>query len=112
MLKLDVGNLVRRFGVQAALKFQATVDALRKQEYDAIAFGPDDLRLPLGDLVASVAPIGNDPSLFVCANASIAELNPKYRVYESGGRRVGLTAFVGKNEQRKIQNPDIRMDWD
>ena len=109
MLKLDVGNLIRRFGVQPALKFQATVDALRKQEYDAVAFGPDDLRLSLGDVIASVAPVGDGPSLFVSANASVADMNAKYRVFEVAGKRIGVTGFLGKGEQKNIQNPDIQL---
>ena len=110
MVKLDVGNLIRRFGVQPALKFQATADALKKQKYDAVCFGPDDLRLSLGDLIASVAPEkDDDPSMFVCANANLVDINAKFRVIEIAQQRIGVTGFIGKQEQKKIQNAEVEL---
>ena len=46
VVPIDAGNQVRRFGRQSEIKFQITVEGLTKMGYRAIAFGPDDLRLP------------------------------------------------------------------
>ena len=110
VVPLDMGNQIRRFGRQAEIKFQRTVDdALKPMGYEAIAFGPDDLRLSAGELLASVAGIGDAPSRFVCANASVFELNLAFRVIEVGGRKVGVTSVVGAQYQRQINNDDVSL---
>ena len=51
LVPIDVGNQVRRFGPQPAIKFQTTMNALRKMDYKAVGIGPDDLRLDVGELL-------------------------------------------------------------
>jgi hypothetical protein len=48
VVPVDVGNQVRRFGQQAEIKFQMTIEGLKQMGYRAIGFGPDDLRLSVG----------------------------------------------------------------
>jgi len=54
VIPVDAGNQVRRFGRQAEIKFQITVESLREMGYQAIGFGPDDLRLPAPELVGVI----------------------------------------------------------
>lgn len=106
LLKLDVGNQVRRFGKQADIKFHTTIDCMRLMNYDVIGFGPDDLRLPFDELLSKLA---NNDEEFVCANVSLLGINPSFRVFYVGGRRIGVTAILGEQARRKINNREIEM---
>ena len=109
VVALDVGNQVRRFGRQAEIKFQMTAEGLKKMNYRAVGFGPDDLRLSSGELVAITADEGNSSSPFLCANAAIIDraLMPRYRVIEAGGKKIGVTAVLGTEELAQITNDEI-----
>jgi hypothetical protein len=112
IVPLDVGNQVRRFGRQQEVKFQATADALKTMGYRAIGLGPDDLRLSATELLASVAPVGNQPSPFVSANAALFAIDektlPRYQVIEAGGMKIGVTSVLGDEERGKVNNQDIQ----
>ena len=49
VVAMDVGNQVRRFGRQQEIKYQMTVEGLKKIGYQVVTFGPEDLRLSVGD---------------------------------------------------------------
>lgn len=106
---LDVGNQVRRFGRQPEIKFQMTVEGLKKIGYSAVTFGPEDMRLSVGELVA--ATVAEDPqdSPFICANVAILDdsLTPKYRIFKAGGKTIGVTAVLGDAERKKILSDEI-----
>lgn len=102
---LDVGNQIRRFGRQAELKFQATVDSLETMKYSGVGFGPDDLRVGFGDLVSAVA--GSEDTPFVCANVGLYDFVPTYQVVEVGKRRIGITAVLGDSYVANINNDEI-----
>ena len=106
---LDVGNQVRRFGRQPEIKFQMTVEGAKQMDYQAIAFGPDDLRLSVGELIALTASEGDTSSPFVCANAAVIDpsLTPRYQVIEAAGRKIGVTAVLGSKELKKITSDEI-----
>lgn len=110
---LDVGGLAHGFGRQAELKFQTLVESKRQMNYDAVAFGAEDLRLPAGELVAVAAGVDGKPSLFVAANVGLfgfdADITPKSRIIEAGGMKIGVTAVLGKTYQKEINNPEIEM---
>ncbi len=107
VVPVDVGNQVRRVGAQADIKFHTTAEILQKMGYAAIGFGPDDLRLSPMEVLMSMDPEGNGTSSFVSANASVLEHNPKFKVVEAGGQKIGITAVVGKSALAEIQNEDI-----
>ena len=65
VVAVDLGGLVKRFGRQAEVKYQSIADGLRQMGYSGIGFGPADLRLPAEELVAAVAPVGNEPTPFL-----------------------------------------------
>ena len=110
---VDLGGQVRRFGRQSEAKFQSIVDGLRSMRYAAVGFGPGDLRLPAEELVAAVAPIGDQPTPFVCANVGLlgldANITPRFRVVEAGGLRIGLTAVLGEAEKSQFRNDDVEV---
>lgn len=109
VVPLDVGNQVGRFGRQPEIKFQMTVEGLKQMDYKAIGFGPDDLRLSVGELVALTADEGDGASPFVCANTAVidAALTPRYKVVEAGGKKIGITAVLSKQNQDKISSDEI-----
>jgi hypothetical protein len=104
---VDVGGLVRRFGKQAEIQFAISADALKLMGYGAVGFGPSDLRLSAGEIVAAVA--GADPkdSLFVSANVDLFGLTPKFRILEAGGMKIGVTSVLGKEYQEQINNAEV-----
>ena len=104
---VDVGGLVRRFGKQAEIQFAISADALKQMGYGAVGFGPADLRLSAGEVVAAVA--GADPkdSLFVSANVDLFGLIPKFRILETGGLKIGITSVLGKEYQEQINNAEV-----
>lgn len=109
VVPLDVGNQVRRFGRQPEIKFQMTVAGLKQMGYGAIGFGPDDLRLSVGELLAVTAADSQNDTPFVSANTAIIDrsLTPEFQLIEAGGRRIGVTAVVGTAEQARITSGEI-----
>ncbi|MEM7312456.1 MAG: multiheme c-type cytochrome [Planctomycetota bacterium] len=102
LVSIDVGNQVRRVGKQADIKFQRTVDIFNEMKYDALGFGPDDLRLSLDGLLA---PVNSAP--FVSANVDVLGLNKQFKVIEAGGIKVGITSVLGAEKQESINNSDV-----
>jgi len=110
VIPLDVGNQVRRFGVQAGLKFQRTAQALKDAKYAAVGFGPDDLKLSVDQLLPAVAGLGGGAGPFVSANAAftdLEELTHTHRVIDASGYKVGVTAVLGKKELRQVNNSGV-----
>lgn len=111
LLPVDVGNQVRRFGRQPELKFQLTIDGFRKAGYRAIGLGPDDLRLPAGELVASIAEETPGGGGFVSANVTVIDrdLMPRFRVVEVDGQRIGITSVLATSRQARVLADDVIM---
>jgi hypothetical protein len=110
---IDLGGQVKRFGRQTEQKFQSIVDGLRGMQYAAVGFGPGDLRLPAEELVAAVAPIGDEPTPYLSANVGLlgldANITPRFRVVEAGGLTIGITAVLGDQEAGRIRNDDVEV---
>lgn len=113
VLAVDLGNQVKRFGRQTEVKFQSIADGLRQMGYAAVGFGPGDLRLPAEELVAAVAPVGDQPTPFVSANVGLlgldANITPRFRVVEVGGVKIGITSVLGDEEAARIRNDAIEI---
>jgi len=109
LLLVDAGNQVRRFGRQPEIKFQLTVDRLKKIGYQAIALGPDDLRLPAGELVASLVEEDPGDRPFMSANVSVIDpaLMSTFRVVAVGKYRIGITSVLGDKYQQGILSDDV-----
>jgi len=115
LVLVDVGGLSKGFGIQPELKFSYTADALRKIGYDAVTLGQNDLRLPAATLLLAVASADSkQPSPFVSANVGLFgfandEYTSRKRIVEAGGKKVAITAILGKKYQQEINNPDIEI---
>lgn len=96
VLPIDAGNQVRRFGRQAEIKFQTTASGLQQLGYGAIGFGPNDLRLGVGELVAVAAADDPQQGLFVSANVTLIDpsLTAQSKLISLGGRKVGITSAL------------------
>ncbi|WP_246114429.1 multiheme c-type cytochrome [Rubripirellula tenax] len=92
VVPMDAGNQVRRFGKQAAIKLQQSVRALDEMKYQAVGFGPDDVRLGVGDLLALAA----EEDFFVSANVVLfdPEYLPRIRIVEKNGMKIGVTSVL------------------
>jgi hypothetical protein len=104
---LDLGGQVRRFGAQQEIKFHITVEALRTMDYAAVAFGPDDLRLPAGEVLSDAI---DQRSTFVSANVGFAgfeDATPRFRILQRGGRKLAVTAVLGEKHRQRISNDDL-----
>jgi len=108
---VDLGGQVKRFGRQSEIKFQSIADGLRTMGYAAVGFGPGDLRLPAEELVAAVAPVGDQPTPFVSANVGLlgmdANITPRHRVVEAGGLRFGIVSVLGDAEAKQVRNDAV-----
>jgi hypothetical protein len=110
LIPVDVGNQVRRIGRQPELKFKSTVEAFRKMDYQAVAFGADDWKLSNIELVQFAGSDSLNKSPFLSANVVVwsdASLFPSHRIVESGGRKIGITAVLGKGHQGELQSSDL-----
>ena len=109
VVALDVGNQVRRFGRQAEIKFQTAAEGLRKMNYAAITFGPDDLRLSVDEVFAAVAAENPDNINYLSSNASLLGFTPSHRIVEAGGKKIGITGVLGSKELQRISNPEVEL---
>jgi hypothetical protein len=113
LVAIDVGGIARGFGRQAEMKFRTLVEGKLKMGYEAIALGTTDLRLPAGELLSLAAGVEGKPSVFVAANVGLlskpGDIVPTSRVIEAGGMKLGVTAVLGKQYQKTINNPEIEM---
>ncbi len=104
LFPIDGGNQVRRFGRQAEIKLQQTAKALKSMDYQAVGFGPDDLRLGIGELLAVAAGEDPDEAMYVSANVVLIDpdLMPQYRVVQRGEMKVGVTTIL---DPEKLEVP-------
>ncbi len=112
VVPLDVGGQIRRFGKQAELKFQATADALKTMKYAAVAFGADDLRLPVEALTAAAADVDKNSGPFVGANVALFDFDqgvtPRFRIISAGKLKLGVTAVLGDSFQKSLTSGDLK----
>lgn len=96
ILAVDAGNQVRRFGRQAEVKLQQTVNALKQMDYKAVGFGPDDLRLGVGELLSVAAGETEDDTIFTSANVVLIDpsLMPQSKLVRVGNLNVGITSVI------------------
>ena len=112
VVPVDVGNQVRRFGRQPEIKFQLTVNGLQRMKYQAVGLGPDDLKLPAGELVALIAGDSNQATPFVAANVVVLDrsLLPEFQIIQAGQQKIGVTAVLGDAQQKLLNNGDLILE--
>lgn len=104
---IDLGNQIQRFGSQQEIKFHTTIEGLKTMGYTAVGYGPDDLRLPVGELISDAA---NDENGLTSANVAIIGFEdavPKFRLIDRGGRKVAVAAVLGERAWQRVNNGDL-----
>ena len=105
VVAMDVGGQEKRSGVQPELKIDFSLRALAKLGYEAVGFGPNDLRM---DLLPIVINLDEPSKLLVSANVGIADFDEsmtrRYKIVEAGGMKIGMTSILGKQEMAGLQN--------
>lgn len=111
LLPIDAGNQVRRFGRQAEIKLQQSVKAMQLMDYQAIGFGPEDLRLGVGELLAVAAGDSPDDTMFASANVVLIDpsLMPKFKIVEVNGIKVGITSILDPSALETQLSDDITL---
>lgn len=111
LMPIDAGNLVRRLGDQAAIKFHRSIEALRKMQYVGLGFGPDDIRLNVTDLMQEAFAESEDEALYTSANVVLLDpsLMPSYRVVERAPFRIGLTSILDPESLDSALSADIQI---
>jgi hypothetical protein len=111
LLPLDAGNQVRRFGRQAEVQLQQSVKALTAMDYRAVGFGPDDLRLGVGELLAVASGDSPDDTMFVSSNVVLIDesLVPKVKIVDVNGLKFGITSVLDPAELEGQPSDDIKV---
>jgi len=110
---IDVGGIAKGFGRQAELKYHMAIEAMRTTGYQAIGLGAADLQLPAEEVLAAIAPVNNQPSPFLSANVGLLDFDDSVlapmRVIDVAGKKLGITAVLGKSFHNQINNPAIKL---
>ncbi len=104
LVPIDVGNLVRRTGPQARLKYQLSIDSLKTMKYRSVGLGPDDLRLPSDLLLSMMVDDGDATSPIASANVTVLakELTQQYQVVDAGDKKIGIAMVLGGKGQEGV----------
>lgn len=104
---VDLGGLARRWGRQAQLKFETTLEALRDLNYIATGLGPEDLLLQ-ADFLPTQHFIDGDRALpFLGANLmfyDFPELGTPVPlvIVEQSGLKLGVTSIISESLIRDV----------
>jgi hypothetical protein len=115
VVALDVGGMVRRFGLQEEIKFDTSFRSLEAMGYVAVGLGPDDLRLPPESVLSTAANLeDSSPLRLVSANVGLfgfdESLPPQsHRIVEVGGMRIGITSILGAEYQKRVESDEIEL---
>ena len=95
-----------RRGRQADIKFGWTASAFSLLEYQAVAFGEDDLLLSVTD--GLLQPLIDKKGMFVCANVEIfKDYDVKYKTVTIKNKKIGITAVLGDENAKSVNNDEI-----
>jgi hypothetical protein len=105
LVAMDLGGQEKRTGVQAEMKLDFSYRALQKLGYEAVGFGPEDLRLDLFSIVINLNEAA-DP--LVSANVGIGDFDSgftkRFKIVEAGGWKIGIVTVLGKKEIEAFKN--------
>jgi hypothetical protein len=96
LVPVDAGNQIRRIGKQAAIKFEKSAGALSQMQYEAVGFGPGDMNLSVGELIATTYPDSPENAMFVSANIVLIdpEFLPTHKIVRQGDWKIGLSSIL------------------
>lgn len=111
VVPIDTGNQIRRYGRQAEIKYHRTLEALREMDYRAIGFGPDDIRLSVGDLIQEAAADSPEDALYISANVVLfdPDLMPRFKTVEAGGKTIAITSLLDRGTLRAEPTDEIEI---
>jgi hypothetical protein len=113
LIPIDAGGQVQQYGRQTVIKFGIAVEALTTMNYEAVALGATDLKLPTDELLAATANFADDAgqSRFVSANVDLFDADsdsmPAYRIVERNGVKVGITSVLGDSLAKDVTHSDV-----
>ena len=91
-----------RRGSQADIKFRWSANAFSLLEYQAVAFGEDDLLLTE---VALINAMLDKPGMYVSANVEIwPDSDVKYKTVMIKDKKIGITAVLGDENAKNVDN--------
>ncbi|MEM6980209.1 MAG: multiheme c-type cytochrome, partial [Planctomycetota bacterium] len=112
LVPIDAGNLIRRTGKQAEIKFHRSLEALRTMKYRAVGFGPDDLRISSSDLLLEAADDG-DPDRSIYASANVVLYDPSFmpsqQIIRQSGLTIGVTSVLDPAAITSAMSDDIQV---
>ena len=112
LVRLDMGGLVKRTGLQTEIKYRYALESLVQMGYSAVALGAKDLALDVNAVSYAILNLDPQKNPVVSANVGIYDLEQsvqdgmtkRYRIVEGGGKRIGVTAVLGAKEQQAPKN--------
>lgn len=108
VVAMDLGGQIRRFGLQADIKYRFAIQGLTKLGYQAVGLGIKELQLDANYLAYVLSNYEAAVNPIVSANISIIDaelgLSSRYRVIKVGGKKVGVTSVLGKKYQPALEN--------
>ncbi|WP_165440640.1 multiheme c-type cytochrome [Rubripirellula amarantea] len=109
VIPMDAGNQVRRVGNQAKIKLQQSARALSEMGYQAVGFGPDDIRQGATDLLSIAYADSPEEAVFISANVLV--LDPEFvartKLIEQNGLKIGVTSITDPESLLAQTNEDI-----
>lgn len=111
VVPIDAGNQVRRFGRQAEVKLQQSVKAMKQMGYEAIGFGPDDIRLGVGELLSVAAGETPQDTMYASSNVVLIDpsLMPHIKFLEVNGMKIGITSLLDPASLESETSDDIKV---
>ncbi|MCA9139562.1 MAG: hypothetical protein KDB00_22465 [Planctomycetales bacterium] len=96
LIPVDAGNQIRGIRKQAAIKFEKSTEALKQMKYEAVGFGPGDMRLSSGDLIAYTLAQTPEDAMYVSGNMVLFDPSflPTYKVVKKAEWNVGITSIL------------------
>lgn len=112
LIPIDAGNQIRRIGQQASIKFEKSASALSKMEYQAVGFGPSDMRLSATDLISVTYAESPEDAMYVSANIVLIDPSflPTYKVIRQGEWAIGLTSILDPDALDAPVSSDITIN--
>ena len=107
LVKLDMGGMVRRVGLQSEVKYRFAIQSLIQLGYHGVGIGAKELLLSPNSLLFVLVNLTEENPL-ISANVSLfaedSGFTKPYRVVEAGGKRIGITSVLGKAHENVTEN--------
>jgi Cytochrome c554 and c-prime len=116
--KVDLGNLIHYRGdsrggpKQEQIKFEIIIQALEAMKYDAVALGPEDLKLGVLDAVGTL--LNHEEPKFLAANVKPADqglaatVRP-IKIAKAGPVTIGITAVLDPASYEGLQDANLAL---